>query len=165
MNYIVIGNIISFIAAVFLAVSCVVKDRKQIFILQFLNCAVLAVASYFFGSYAAISTLALCCLRNIFIMRDKYTFPVMAVMVILVIAAGLLTNNRGVVGLLPVIATMEYTICCHFITDVGKTRVSILVNELIWIVYSFLVMDFSTAITDVIVIIVDIAAISKPAKG
>ncbi len=161
MTNIVIGNIISFIAAVFLAVSCVVKDRKQIFVLQFLNCAVLAVASYFFGAYAAISTLSLCCIRNIFIMRDKYSVKVMTIIVILVIAAGLLTNNRGTIGLLPVIATVEYTICCHFITDVAKTRLSILVNEVIWVVYSFLIMDFSTAVTDVIVIIVDIYALKR----
>ena len=49
MNNILIGNIISFTGAVFLAVSCVVKSRKQIFVLQFLNCAFLAVASYFYN--------------------------------------------------------------------------------------------------------------------
>lgn len=165
MSNILIGNIISFAAAIFLAVSCVVKSRKQIFILQFMNCAVLAVASYFFGSYAAITTLALCCIRNIFIMKDKFSVPVMTVILILVIACGVLTNNRGLIGLLPVIATVEYTICCHYITDVGKTRISILVNEAIWIIYSFLVLDFSTAITDIIVVTVDIVSIAKGAKA
>ena len=72
MNNILIGNIISFTGAVFLAVSCVVKSRKQIFVLQFLNCAFLAVASYFFNAYATITTLIICCIRNIFIMRDVY---------------------------------------------------------------------------------------------
>lgn len=165
MSNILIGNIISFAAAIFLAVSCVVKSRKQIFILQFMNCAVLAVASYFFGSYAAITTLVLCCIRNIFIMKDKFSVPVMTVILILVIACGVLTNNRGLIGLLPVIATVEYTICCHYITDVGKTRISILVNEAIWIIYSFLVLDFSTAITDIIVVTVDIVSIAKGAKA
>lgn len=165
MSNILIGNIISFAAAIFLAVSCVVKSRKQIFILQFMNCAVLAVASYFFGSYAAITTLALCCIRNIFIMKDKFSVPVMTVILILVIACGILTNNRGIIGLLPVIATVEYTICCHYITDVGKTRISILINEAIWIIYSFLVLDFSTAITDIIVVTVDIVSIAKGAKA
>ena len=165
MSNILIGNIISFAAAIFLAVSCVAKSRKQIFILQFMNCAVLAVASYFFGSYAAITTLALCCIRNIFIMKDKFSVPIMTVILILVIACGILTNNRGIIGLLPVIATVEYTICCHYITDVGKTRISILVNEAIWIIYSFLVLDFSTAITDIIVVTVDIVSIAKGAKA
>ena len=153
MSNILTGNIVSLAAAVFLAVSCAVKDRKQIFVLQFMNCAVLAAASYFFSSYAAISTLALCCVRNIFIMRDRFTK--------LVIICGLLANNRGIVGLLPVIATVEYTMCCHFITEVKKNRVSILVNEIIWIVYSFIIMDYSTAVTDIIVVIVDILAIIK----
>lgn len=79
MNNILIGNIISFTGAVFLAVSCVVKSRKQIFVLQFLNCAFLAVASYFFNAYATITTLIICCIRNIFIMRDKFTKPVSGV--------------------------------------------------------------------------------------
>ena len=89
----------------------------------------------------------------------------MTVILILVIACGVLTNNRGLIGLLPVIATVEYTICCHYITDVGKTRISILVNEAIWIIYSFLVLDFSTAITDIIVVTVDIVSIAKGAKA
>lgn len=161
MSNILIGNIISFAAAVFLAVSCVVKDRKQVFILQFMNCAVLALASYFFGSYAAISTLALCCVRNVFITKDKFTRPVMTVIVILVIICGVLTNNRGIIGLMPVLATVEYTMCCYFITNIRKTKISILLNESIWLVYSFIVQDYSTALTDVAVIIVDIVAILK----
>ena len=158
---IVTGNIISLAAAVFLSVSCVMKSRRGVFVMQFMNCALLAVASYFFGSYAAITTLVLCCVRNIFIMKDRFTRPVLAVIVVLVIVLGLMTNNRGLVGLMPVIATVEYTVCCHFIRDVRKTRVSILFNESIWIVYSFLVSDYSTALTDAAVIIVDIFAILK----
>lgn len=161
MSNILIGNIISFAAAVFLAVSCVVKDRKQVFILQFMNCAVLALASYFFGSYAAISTLALCCVRNVFITKDRFTRPVMTVIVILVIVCGVLTNNRGIIGLMPVLATVEYTMCCYFINNIRKTKISILLNESIWLVYSFIVQDYSTALTDVAVIIVDIVAILK----
>lgn len=158
MSNILIGNIVSFAAAAFLAVSCVVKDRKQVFILQFMNCAVLALASYFFGSYAAISTLALCCVRNVFITKDKFTRPVMTVIVILVIICGVLTNNRGIIGLMPVLATVE---CCYFITNIRKTKISILLNESIWLVYSFIVQDYATALTDVAVIIVDIVAILK----
>ena len=164
MNNIIIGNIISFISAAFLAVSCVVKNRKHIFILQFLNCAILAIASYFFGSYAAISTLILCCIRNIFIAKDKYTAKVMTVILVLVIVLGLLTNNRGLIGLLPVMATVEYTICCYLIKDVHKTRISIFVNETIWVIYSLLVLDFSTALTDIIVIAVDLAVLFKKPK-
>ena len=68
---------------------------------------------------------------------------------------------------MPVIATVEYTICCRLIRDVKRTRISVLVNEAIWLIYSFIIFDFSTALTDVAVIIVDILAIirEKRAKG
>lgn len=162
---ILIGNIISLIAAVFLAVSCTVKTRNKVFIMQFMNCALLAVASYFFGSYAAITTLVLCCIRNIFILKDKFTKPVMAVIITLVFIFGFMANNRGIVGLMPVFATVEYTLCCHFIRDVKKTRISVLFNESIWLIYSFLVRDYSTAMTDIAVITVDIFAIIKARCG
>ncbi len=161
MNNILIGNIISLIAAVFLAVSCTVKTRNKVFIMQFMNCALLAVASYFFGAYATISTLILCCIRNIFILKDKFTRPVMAMIIVLVLIFGFMTNNRGLIGLMPVFATVEYTMCCHFIRDVKKTRISVLFNESIWLVYSFLVCDYSTALTDIAVIVVDILAILR----
>ena len=62
---------------------------------------------------------------------------------------------------MPVAATVEYTTCCYFIRDVRKTRVSILINEIIWVTYSLLVSDFSTAISDSAVIVVDIMSILK----
>ena len=72
-----------------------------------------------------------------------------------------MTNKRGIKGLMTVLATGEYTMCCYFITNIRKTKISILLNESIWLVYSFIVQDYATALTDVAVIIVDIVAILK----
>ena len=93
--------------------------------------------------------------------KDKFTKPVLAFIIVSVVILGLLSNNRGIIGLMPVAATVEYTTCCYFIRDVRKTRVSILINEIIWVKYSLLVRDFSTAISDSAVIVVDIMSILK----
>jgi len=159
MSNLLIGNIISFISAVFLGISCYAKDRKKIFTFQLINCATYAVASYFFGTYAAISTLILCCFRSILIVKDKYTAPAAYTLAAAVVIFGILANNRGIVGLLPVIASVEYNLCCYYITDPHITRYSIIVNELIWVIYGLIIRDFSTAISDTIIIIVDISAI------
>lgn len=159
MSNLIIGNIISFIAAVFLGISCYAKDRKKIFSYQLVNCATYTVASYFFGTYAAITTLFFCCLRSILIIKDKYSAAVAYALTIAIIAFGILTNNRGIVGLLPVIASVLYSLCCYYIKDPNLTRYSILVNEIIWVIYAFIIKDFSTGICDTIIIIVDITAI------
>ena len=115
----IIGNGISFVAAIFMVASCVVKRKRTIFLCQFLECALLAVASVFFGALAGMTTL---------VANDRYTKPMMTVFLILTIVAGVLANTRGLVGLLPVFATVEYTICCHYIVGEKATKCSIFVN-------------------------------------
>ncbi len=158
---ILLGNIISFFSALCMIFSCCSKDIKKVFIYQFGECFLLAVASCFFGTYSAVITLLLCALRNILIAYKKFTKPLMIIFLILVSISGLLVNNRGIIGLLPVIATIEYTLCCYLITDLKGTKISILINLLIWIIYSFIVLDFSTAISDSVIAIIDIFAIIK----
>ena len=157
----IIGNILSFFAALFMVASCVVKRKQAVFFCQFLECALLAVASVFFGSLAGMTTLVLSAVRNLVVAKDRYTKPMMVAFVILTIVAGLLANTRGLVGLLPVLATVEYTICCHYIEGEMATKCRIFVNVLLWIVYSFLICDFSTAISDSIVLVVDTVAIVR----
>ena len=52
MSQILIGNIISFVSAMFMAASCLADTKYKIFFYQVLECLVLAVASVFFGSLA-----------------------------------------------------------------------------------------------------------------
>lgn len=161
MKAIIIGNIISLCAAGFMVASCLVSDKRRVFLFQFLECSILAVASVFFGSLAGATTLILGALRNLVVARDKFTKPVMWFFLILVTVAGLWTNTKGLVGLLPVIATVEYTFCCYYVTGDRETKYSIFVNVLLWVIYSFLILDFSTAISDSIVLLVDTAAIFR----
>lgn len=149
----IIGNGISFVAAIFMVASCVVKRKRTIFLCQFLECALLAVASVFFGSLAGMATLVLSAIRNLLVANDRYTKPMMTVFLILTIVAGVLANTRGLVGLLPVFATVEYTICCHYIVGEKATKCSIFVNVLLWVIYSFLICDLSTAVSDTIVLL------------
>ncbi len=142
------GNILSFIAAMFMAASSVVKNRSTIFLLQFFECFILAVASFFFKSYAGITTLLLCAVRNLLTARGYFGKKTMLVFFVLTAVFGFLANNRGLIGLLPVMATLQYTCCSYILTGLLSTRISILINTAIWVIYAFLIKDFSTGITD-----------------
>ena len=150
-----IGNLISLVAAGFMAASCISQDNRRVFLYQSLECALIAVASVFFQSYAAVTTMILSALRNWFVAKNRYTRSVMIVFVIVTTVLGIAVNTRGLLGLMPVIATAEYAICCHYIRGVLATKYSILINVLLWVIYSFLVMDFSTAISDSVMLVLD----------
>ncbi|MDP4117983.1 MAG: YgjV family protein, partial [Bacillota bacterium] len=157
---ILIGNIISFIASIFFFGSCISKKRSMIFYLLGMECVLLAVASIFFNAYAGITTLALCAIRNFISAKDKYTTPVMYTFLILTTISGLIVNNRGFIGLLPVIATAQYIICSKVYRKVISLKVSLLINTLIWIIYSFFIQNYSSALSDSIAVITIAASIT-----
>ena len=144
-----------------MAASCLAKDNRRVFFYQFMECAILAVSSVVFGSLSGAFTLALCAIRNLIVSRGKLTRPLMILFLLAAVAGGLLVNTRGAVGVLPVIATAQYTVCSYCIRSVKGTKYSIFVNVLFWVVYSFLILDFSTAISDSVILCIDGAAIVR----
>ncbi|RGD74112.1 YgjV family protein [Anaerofustis stercorihominis] len=161
MNNIIIGNIISFIAALFMISSCIVNDRSRVFMLQFFNSFLLGIASWFFASYAGIAALLISSVRNFIVSKDKFTKNVMIVFLILSVTLGVAVNNRGFIGLIPIIATVQYTLCSYYVKGVKETRYSIWANLFMWIVYSFSILDFSTALSDSTTLIINTISIIK----
>jgi len=149
---ILIGNLISFGAAICMLWSTFSRSRENIFLLQFFECALLAVANVFFGVYAGVLVLLLSAVRNLLVAKNLYTKPVMGFFLLLTVVLSFLTNNRGLLGLIPMIATLQYTVCSHVIVGVKGTRLSIFINTLFWVIYGFLVRDFSTAVSDLVVL-------------
>lgn len=158
---ILIGNALSFLAAMFLFLSSILKRKDKIFIFQFFECVTLAVASFFFGAYAGISTLLLSAVRNVLIAKNKFGKTLMYVFLLLTLTLGIITNNRGAVGLMPVIATIQITVCGCVFEGIIETKISIAINTVIWVVYSFIIKDYSTGIIDSIVLAAAIVSTVK----
>lgn len=102
--------------------SCIVKDRKKIFHLQFLQCVLLAISSWFFVSYSGIVANAVAALRNLTVAQNKFTKKTAMIFLILSVILGLSFNNRGCIGLLPMIANVQFAVCCYAFTGVIGTN-------------------------------------------
>lgn len=158
---ILIGNLISFIAACFMMSSCLSKDRTKVFHLQFIQCVLLSIASWFFSSYSGIVANVISGIRNLIVSKDKFTKKMVFIFLLLSVIFGTLFNNRGVIGCLPMIANIQFALCCYLFPTVLATKYSIWVNVLIWIVYSFYVSDYATAISDTIILFINTISIIK----
>lgn len=161
---IVVGNIISLIAAFFMIVSCVTKVRSRVFYLQFIQCVMLSVSSYCLGSYAGIVACLVSAMRSLVVAKGYFNKHMMQLFLLISVGLGIAVNNRGVIGLLPMIANVQFTLCCYLFTSIKGTRYSIWVNLILWITYSFMVLDFSTAICDCVVLIINTITIIKMKK-
>ena len=160
----IIGNIISLIAAVFTAKSAWDKDRWNIYIDQVIQCGLLAIASVFFNSYAGIVTLAICAIRNLLLAYDKFGKKSLAASIILLLLLGLCLNNRGYVGIIVIMANLIYTLGCYLAKRELTMKINIAIDMLMWIAYEALIIDIPSLVADSVTFVLALIAVYKCVK-
>ena len=143
MKNILIGNLISAAASVFLAISCVVNDKRKAYFCQLMESALLVVSSVFFLAWVRLITQALAVGRNYLVMNDRFTVRLMWAFTIVGTVIGLAVNTEGLLGLMPILATVQLTLCNYYCRSLKATKWGFLANVLIWGAYSFLILDFA----------------------
>lgn len=146
----IIGNLISLFAAIFTVAGSWSRDRKKIFLYQAVQCFLLAIANIFFASLSGTTTYALCALRNLLIAHDRFTDKICLAFLVSVTAIGLISNNRGLIGLLPVLTTAIYTVACFYVRGTKPIKVNIIVNLLLWAIYDIAVRDYVSFAVDTV---------------
>lgn len=78
---------------------------------------------------------------------------------------GMIFNNRGLIGLLPIIATVEYVVVsCKKNISVRSIKVSFLICSLLWIVYDIAIINISALIGHIGLSVVTIGNLLKDTK-
>ena len=164
MNQILLGNIISFAAAVMLFLGCYTTDTRKIYIYQIAENAILCLSSVVFGSWTGLITLSLAIFRNILLMKDKYSKGWMIGISIVITVSGILVNTKGAIGWLPILATLIWTIGNYYCQDVLRVKIFLLINIMIWCVYFFIIWDFSSGIAQIITGIICLQSIYRVSR-
>lgn len=158
---ILIGNGISFIAGIFLILSMVVNDHKKAYKHQFLNAFILMISSFFFYSWTGVTTMAIAATRNLMVYKDRLTLNWTIFFIVLSVGLGLMVNTMGIIGLLPIIAIVQITICNYLLKQIKWIKLSFIVNEFFYIVYFIAILDFSSSIIELITAIIGLASFFK----
>ena len=158
---IIIGNAISLIAGIFLVVSMVVNDQKRAYKHQFLNAFVLMISSFFFYSWTGVTTMAIAATRNMMVYRDRLTLHWTVFFIILSVVLGLMVNTMGFIGLLPIIAIVQITLCNYLLKDIKWIKLSFIVNEFFYIVYFLAILDFSSSIIEIATAVIGLVSFFK----
>ena len=159
MNRIIIGNMISFLASIALTAGCLMKDPKKVYGMQVTENVILIVSSACFGSWSGISTLLVSTVRNILLVKGMFDKRMMYLFMILVTGCGLAVNNKGLIGLLPVLATVILTVCNYYAREIMAIKWSLFINIVLWAIYFFAILDVVAGITQVVIAVVTIASI------
>lgn len=157
----VIGNIISLIAGIFIILSMWVNDEKKAYFYQFLNAFILMISSVFFFSWTGVVTMAIAASRNLMVYYDRLTMKWTVFFIIISVVLGLAVNTLGFVGLLPIIAIIQITLCNYYLKTIKPIKTSFIVNSGIYIVYFLAILDFSSAAIESITALIGVISLIK----
>ena len=158
---IVIGNVISLIAGIFIILSMWVNDEKKAYKYQFLNAFILMISSIFFFSWTGVVTMAIAASRNAMVYNDQLTFKWTMFFIIISIVIGLLVNTMGFVGILPILAIVQITLCNYYLKNIKTIKIGFIVNSAIYIVYFLAIWDFSSTIIETITALIGLISLFK----
>ena len=158
---ILIGNLISLVAGIFLMISLVVNNDKKAYTFQFLNTSTLVIASFFFNSIVGAVVLAIASLRLLLVIKDKFTMRWAVVTLALSIAIGLAVNELGIIGIIPIIAVTQITMCNYAYKDIKWIKLSLIINEAFYIVYFYLVFDYVSTFVQIVTVFIGCVSFIK----
>lgn len=158
---IIIGNVISLIAGIFIILSMWVNDEKQAYKYQFWNAFILIISSVFFFSWTGVTTMAIAATRNAMVYYDRLTSYWTVFFIVISVVLGLMVNTMGFVGLLPIIAIIQITLCNYYLKSIKTIKTSFIVNSLIYVVYFLAILDFSSATIESVTALIGLISLAK----
>ncbi|MGN0177314.1 MAG: YgjV family protein [Methanobrevibacter sp.] len=158
---IVIGNVISFIAGIFILLSMWVNDEKEAYKYQFLNAFILMISSVFFLSWTGVVTMAIAASRNAMVYKDKLTFNWTVIFIIISVIVGCLVNTMGLIGLLPILALVQLTLCNYYLKSIKSIKMGFILNSIIYIMYFIAIWDISSTVIESITVTVGLISLFR----
>ena len=151
---ILIGNAISLIAGLFIIASMIVNDDKKAYKYQILNAAVLVIASFFFNSVVGAVIMGIATIRLTMVYKDKFSIRWAIFFLILSTGVGFAVNTLGLIGLIPIVAVIQITICNYAYKDIRWIKLSFIVNEAFYIFYFLLISDYVSTLIQMLTVVI-----------
>lgn len=157
---IVIGNIVALVGSVLMAYSGIIKEKQKIIIVQTIQMLMLGLSNIILGGIPGAIINSVNCIRNILCYEEKLGFKEKLILVTISVGLSIYFNNLGIIGILPVIATVFYTMLMDM-KNVVKFKVLLIFTLILWGIYDIYIKSYTSAIFDFITIGANIFSIYK----
>ena len=153
---VIVGNVCSLCAMVTDAISGTRKKRGQILAVQMLSQVFYAAGSIILKGYSSTAQNAVAVLRNLAGIREIKNKTAQRIvewiLILLGVVLGAVFNNRGLLGWLPIVANLEYSVAIfRFKSNEKGLKFSFIVNMLMYSVFSAVIMNYVGTIANTVV--------------
>ena len=161
MINVLIGNVLSLIASLLMIYCGLLKENKKIIYIQSVEKILTVLSNIVLGGITGAITSGISFVRNILCYKDRLKIKQKLIIILLISFFSLYYNNLGVIGLIPVIATIVYTL---FMDTKDIIKFKILTISTSWFIYDLYIMAYTAAVFEFLQIITNSIAIYQLVK-
>ena len=155
MNFLILGNIIAFVASLLMVYSGALKKKKKILYFQSIQIGLFVISNLVLGGISGAIINVISLIRNILCYKEKLGKKEKIIISLLAVILIVKFNNLGFWGFLPLITTITY-IWLMSIKDVKKFKLLIAFTTLLWFIYDLVIKSYTSAMFDAITIIINV---------
>lgn len=165
MVNVIIGNLCSLLAMLTDTISASRKTTSGVLLFQTLSQLLYAVSSFVLKGYSATVQNIVCVFRNLLAISPKKIKWLEWFLVFLGVALGIVFNNLGAVGWLPILATLEYSIAvftCENNEVLLKLAFALCIG--LFTIFNIAILNFVGAASNLFVFVMTIYFLIKQRK-
>jgi hypothetical protein len=166
MNDVLIGNACSLCAMVTDSVSATRKKHSQILGIQILSQIFYSAGSIILKGYSSTVQSGVAIVRNLAAMKNVKSKAVEWILILAGVVLGIVFNNRGLLGWLPIVANFEYSVAVFKFKDNERgLKLSFLINMAMYCVFSVFIKNYVGAAANLVTAIMTAIALIKGKKA
>ena len=109
-------------------------------------------------------TISISIIRNSLMVKKKMTKTILTILIIIQIIVGTYLNQLGIIGYLPIISSVSYSLAIATTPNRQWLRWVIIENMLLWLIYDLTIQAYPAAVTDVTITLTTLIAIIRNRK-
>lgn len=147
-----VGNILATIAASVFFISLGKKDKKNLIKFQIIECSISICAMFALGGIAGCINLFSALVRNILVYNNKFNKCLAVIMSIAMLSVQVIYNPYSIIGYLPILAGIVYTIVLSVTENIITLKKTLLINVSLWLIYSVYIMSVPNILLNIVMI-------------
>ena len=163
---VIIGNLFSLCAMISDSISGTRKKHREIMAVQIISQFFYAASSIVLKGYSSTAQNVVAVFRNFAAMKNIRSKALEWSLILAGVVLGIVFNNRGVLGWLPIIANLEYSISVFKLRDNEKLlKIAFIINMVMYAIFSAIIMNYVGVLSCVVIAVTTVISLIKMEKG
>ena len=159
---IIIGNAFSLCAMISDSVSGTRKSHRDMMAVQIVSQFFYGASSIALKGYSSTAQNAVAVFRNLAAMKNVKSKVLEWALILAGVVLGIILNNRGLLGWLPILANLEYSVAVFKLRENGKAlKLAFIINMVMYAVFSAVIQNYVGVVSCTVIAVTTLVSLIR----